>query len=145
LPARCCDELRIGDNTKAAILTRALAEVVRVGTALGGKSDTFYGLSGFGDLVATATGSWSRNRDFGQRLGEGARATDLISGRRTVVEGYQTTASFQGLSQERGMEAPILNEVQRILFEEKPPARALHDLMTRELKSECGRRVTPRC
>jgi len=145
IAAGCCDGLRLGDNTKAALLTRALAEMVRVGTALGAKSDTFYGLSGFGDLVATATGSWSRNRDFGQRLGEGARATDLISGRRTVVEGYQTTASFQGLCQERGIEAPILNEVHRILFEEKPPARALHDLMTRELKSECGRRVTPRC
>ena len=139
IAAGCSDGLRLGDNTRAALLTRALAEMVRVGVALGAKPDTFYGLSGFGDLVATATGGWSRNRDFGHRLGEGARAADLIAGRRTVVEGYQTTASFHGLCVERGIEAPILTEVFRILFESKPPARALHDLMTRELKSECGR------
>lgn len=139
IAAGCSDGLRLGDNTRAALLTRALAEMVRVGAALGARAETFYGLSGFGDLVATSMGAWSRNRGFGQQLGEGAAAADLIAGRRTVVEGYQTTASFHGLCRERGIEAPILAEVFRILFEGKPPARALHDLMTRELKAECGR------
>lgn len=137
IAAGCCDGLRLGDNAKAALLTRALAEMVRVGTALGARGETVYGLSGFGDLVATSHGDWSRNRDFGARLGDGASAAELIEGRRTVVEGYRTTESFHGLCCERGIDAPILAEVYRIIFEKKPPSRALHDLMTRELKPEC--------
>jgi glycerol-3-phosphate dehydrogenase (NAD(P)+) len=136
IAAGCCDGLRLGDNTKAAMLTRALAEMVRVGTALGAKPETFYGLSGFGDLVATCHGEWSRNREFGQRLGEGARATDLIEHRKTVVEGYKTTESFYGLCRERGIDAPILFEMYRILFEGRRPADALAALMARELKRE---------
>lgn len=132
----CCDGLRLGDNAKAAMLTRALAEMVRVGTALGARAETFYGLSGFGDLVATCHGEWSRNREFGQRLGEGARADELIAHRKTVVEGYKTTESFHGLCRARGLEAPILAEVYRILFENRRPAEALMALMTRELKRE---------
>ncbi len=136
IAAGCCDGLGLGDNTKAAMLTRALAEMVRVGEALGAKSDTLYGLGGFGDLVATCTGTWSRNRQFGEALGRGASVADLMGERRTVVEGYKTAESFYELIEKRGWEAPILTEVYRILFEAKPPAEALRALMTRELKRE---------
>jgi glycerol-3-phosphate dehydrogenase (NAD(P)+) len=136
IAAGCSDGLKLGDNTKAALLTRALAEMVRVGVALGAKTETFYGLGGFGDLVATCNGVWSRNRTFGQQLGEGKTAADLIAASKSVVEGYRTTESFYGLCQERGIDAPILGEMYRILYEGKPPAEALMALMTRELKRE---------
>lgn len=136
IAAGCCDGLRLGDNAKAALLTRALAEMVRVGVALGAQPETFYGLSGFGDLAATCHGGWSRNREFGQKLGEGATAGSLIAGRRTVVEGYRTAESFHGLCSERAIDAPILAEVYRICFEGRKPADALHALMVRELKRE---------
>lgn len=142
ISAGCCDGLKLGDNSKAALLTRALAEMVRVGTALGAKAETFYGLSGFGDLVATCHGEWSRNREFGQRIGEGARAAELIAQRKTVVEGYKTTQAFAGLCAERGIDAPILGQMHAILFEGKPPAQALAALMTRGLKSETRPAVT---
>jgi glycerol-3-phosphate dehydrogenase (NAD(P)+) len=134
--AGCCDGLRLGDNAKAALLTRALAEMVRVGAALGAKPETFYGLGGFGDLVATCTGGWSRNRTFGQHLGEGKTAVELIAASKAVVEGYRTTESFYGLCAERGIEAPILGEIYKILYAQKAPAEALAALMTRELKRE---------
>jgi len=136
IAAGCCDGLKLGDNAKAALLTRALAEMVRVGVALGAKADTFYGLGGFGDLVATCNGAWSRNRTFGQHLGEGQKAADLLAASKSVVEGYRTTDSFAGLCKERGIDAPILAEIHRILYEGKPPAQALMALMTRELKRE---------
>ena len=136
IAAGCCDGLKLGDNAKAALLTRALAEMVRVGVALGAKADTFYGLSGFGDLVVTCNGAWSRNRTFGQHLGEGAKAADLLAVSKSVVEGYRTTESFAGLCKERGIDAPILAETYRILYEGRPPAEALAALMTRELKRE---------
>lgn len=141
IAAGCCDGLKLGDNTKAALLTRALAEMVRVGVALGARPETFYGLSGFGDLVATCYGGWSRNREFGQRVGEGHRVADLMANRRTVVEGYKTTESFAGLCMERSIDAPILRETHEILVGGKKPAAALAALMTRELKRESGTRV----
>ncbi|MFA5057210.1 MAG: NAD(P)H-dependent glycerol-3-phosphate dehydrogenase [Opitutaceae bacterium] len=136
IAAGCCDGLRLGDNAKAALITRALTEMVRVGVALGARPETFYGLSGAGDLMATCYGDWSRNHEFGRQLGEGRPADVLLSGRRTVVEGYQTAESFHGLCVERGINAPILTEVHRILFEGKKPADAIPALMTRELKRE---------
>jgi len=136
IAAGCSDGLKLGDNAKAALLTRALTEMLRVGTSLGARLETFYGLSGFGDLVATCHGAWSRNREFGQKLGEGQSIGSLTAGRRTVVEGYRTTASFHELCLERGIEAPILTEVHRICHEAKPPREALSSLMTRELKKE---------
>jgi glycerol-3-phosphate dehydrogenase (NAD(P)+) len=136
IAAGCCDGLALGDNTKAALLTRALAEMVRVGTALGARAETFYGLGGFGDLVATCYGGWSRNRDFGEQVGRGRAIEELMSGRRTVVEGYKTAAAFADLCAERGIDAPILRETHAILFAGKKPAAALASLMTRELKRE---------
>jgi glycerol-3-phosphate dehydrogenase (NAD(P)+) len=110
--------------------------MVRVGVALGARPETFYGLSGAGDLVATCYGDWSRNREFGQRLGEGRTLRELLAGRRTVVEGYETAKSFHGLCQQRAIGAPILTEVYRLLYEEQKPADSLLALMTRELKRE---------
>lgn len=136
IAAGCCDGLKLGDNTKAALLTRALTEMVRVGVSLGARAETFYGLSGFGDLVATCYGSWSRNRDFGQRIGEGRPVAELLDHRKTVVEGYKTTESFASLCDDCGIDAPILREVYAILSAGKQPAAALASLMTRELKRE---------
>lgn len=136
IAAGCCDGLRLGDNARASLLTRSLAEMVRVGTALGARPETFYGLSGFGDLVATCHGAWSRNREFGQQIGEGRAVADLLEHRKTVVEGYKTTQSFAGLCADRGIDAPILREIHAILFANKQPAAALAALMGRELKRE---------
>lgn len=140
IAAGCCDGLKLGDNTKAALLTRALAEMVRVGAALGARPETFYGLSGFGDLIATCYGGWSRNREFGQQIGEGRSVAELMGGRKTVVEGHKTTEAFASLCATRGIDAPILREMHAILSEGKKPAAALASLMTRELKRE---RSTP--
>lgn len=136
IAAGLCDGLRLGDNAKAALITRSLAEMVRVGLALGAHTETFYGLSGFGDLVATCHGDWSRNREFGQQIGAGRPVAALLEGRRSVVEGYRTTEAFYGLCREKGIEAPILAEVYLILYHAKRPADALMSLMTRELKRE---------
>lgn len=136
IAAGCCDGLKLGDNTKAALLTRALAEMVRVGEALGAKAETFYGLSGFGDLVATCHGGWSRNREFGFRLGQGATVASLLEHRKTVVEGHKTAESFTELCASKGIDAPILREVHALLFAGKQPAAALSALMTRGLKRE---------
>ena len=136
IAAGCCDGLRLGDNARAALLTRALAEMVRVGVALDARAETFYGLSGFGDLVATCHGAWSRNREFGQRLGEGRTVAELLAGRKTVVEGHRATGAFAELCAARGIDAPILGEMRRVLYEGKKPAAALAALMGRELKRE---------
>ncbi|HYC71347.1 MAG TPA: NAD(P)H-dependent glycerol-3-phosphate dehydrogenase [Opitutaceae bacterium] len=136
IAAGLCDGLKLGDNAKAALITRALAEMVRVGEALGAQRETFYGLSGFGDLVATCHGAWSRNREFGEKIGAGHSVESLLAGRRTVVEGHRTTEAFAGLCRERGISAPILAEVHAILFAGRKPADALLALMTRELKRE---------
>jgi len=136
IAAGCSDGLKLGDNSKAALLTRALAEMVRVGQALGARPETFYGLSGFGDLVATCHGGWSRNREFGQRIGEGKTVAELLAGRKTVVEGYKTTQSFAELCVAKKIDAPILSEMRGMLFEGKPPAQVLTSLMMRELKRE---------
>jgi len=136
IAAGICEGLGLGDNAKAALMTRAVTEMVRVGCTLGARRETFYGLSGFGDLVATCHGVWSRNREFGQRVGEGSHIGDLLAGRKTVVEGYETTRSFAGLCSERGIEAPILAEMNAILFQGRRPADAISALMMRELKRE---------
>ncbi len=136
IAAGCSDGLKLGDNTRAALLTRALAEMVRVGSALGARAETFYGLSGFGDLVATCHGAWSRNREFGEQIGRGRAVIEWLQERKSVVEGYKTTQSFHELCVQKGIDAPILRETHAILFEGKQPAAALQSLMTRGLKCE---------
>jgi glycerol-3-phosphate dehydrogenase (NAD(P)+) len=141
IAAGCADGLKLGDNSRAALLTRALAEMVRVGVALGARTETFYGLSGFGDLVATCHGGWSRNRDFGEHIGAGADVAKVLSHRKTVVEGYSTTESFAGLCDQEKIDAPILNEMRAILFEGRKPSDALAALMLRGLKVETHAKI----
>lgn len=136
MAAGISDGLKLGDNAKAALITRSLTEMVRVGDALKAKRETFYGLSGFGDLVATCHGAWSRNREFGQKIGEGRTINQLLEGRKTVVEGYLSTAAFHELCREKAITAPILAEIYAILYVGKKPADALMSLMSRELKRE---------
>jgi glycerol-3-phosphate dehydrogenase (NAD(P)+) len=136
----CSDGLRLGENTRAALMTRALAEMIRLGNALGARTETLYGLSGFGDLVLTCGGRLSRNHEFGRRLGEGATIDELLKGRKTVVEGYRTAESMHGLCRERGLEAPILEQIYKVLFEGLRPAHGLHALMTRGLRRETDER-----
>jgi len=138
IAAGCCEGLGLGDNAKAALITRAVAEMVKVGAILGARRETFYGLSGFGDLVATCHGPWSRNREFGQRIGEGRPIPELLTGRKTVVEGYETTRSFAELCAGKSIEAPILAEMNAILFRGRRPADAISALMMRELKREAA-------
>lgn len=134
--AGLCDGLQLGDNAKASYLTRALAELVRLGVALGGKADTFYGLSGFGDLVATCSGEWSRNRTFGEALAQGQGVEAQMTGRKTVVEGYWAAQCVKAMAEKAGVDAPILQEVYRVCYENASPAEALRNLMVRELKAE---------
>ena len=134
IAAGICDGLRLGDNAKAALLTRALAEMVRLGVALGGKLETFYGLSGFGDLMATCNGLWSRNRTFGQKVAEGAEPEKLID--IMTAEGYRSVKEFIQQCSKIGMDAPILREIHAVLYCGKPPSTALQALMARPLKHE---------
>lgn len=136
IAAGMCDGLALGDNAKAALLTRILAEVVRIGDNLGARPQTFIGLSGFGDLVATCYGTWSRNHEFGHGLGAGKAVSELLTGRRTVVEGYATTESLYSLCRDAAIEAPILEQVHAVLYQGRKPAEGLAALMQRELKRE---------
>lgn len=134
--AGICDGLGLGDNAKAAFLTRALHEMVKLGVAMGGQAKTFYGLSGFGDLVATCNGVWSRNRTFGEDFARGEGIEALIEGRKTVVEGYWATQSFYKVVKQIGREAPLLSAIYAMLYEDKDPRKAIGELMTRSLKHE---------
>lgn len=135
--AGLCDGLKLGDNAKAAFLTRALQEMIRVGVALGGKSETFLGLSGAGDLMATAHGSWSRNRSLGQQIAQDPKATLVaLKTRRDAVEGYRATEALSRLAQTHKLDAPILFLLQKILYEGLDARTGVTTLMTRDLKSE---------
>lgn len=131
-----CDGLELGDNAKAALLTRSLHELVQLGQLLGGKKETFYGLSGFGDLVATCSGTWSRNRTFGERIAQGETPEAIIDSQKTVVEGYRATDCIQKLCQQKRLDAPILAEIHSVLYDNKDPLLALQSLMSRDLKLE---------
>lgn len=128
--------LGLGDNSRAALLTRALAEMTRLGEAMGAKPHTFAGLAGMGDLILTATGALSRNRSLGIELAKGRRLEDVLSERRTVAEGVKTAQAAVELGKRHGVELPIANEVEEILFEGKDPTQAVRDLMEREPKPE---------
>jgi glycerol-3-phosphate dehydrogenase (NAD(P)+) len=136
IAAGVCDGIGFGDNTKAALCTRGLAEMARLGVALGGRQETFFGLSGVGDLIVTAFSRHSRNRRFGERLGRGETAAQILASTQMVAEGVRTTRSVRQLAAQHNIEAPIAREVHAILYEDKAPARAVRDLMTREAKPE---------
>lgn len=134
--AGMCDGMGLGDNAKAAYLTRCLSEMVRAGVAMGGKPETFYGLSGFGDLVATCNGKWSRNRTFGEKLALGKTPAALMAVGGGVVEGYTATAAIHDLCVKEGVDAPILAGIYAVVYEGAAPAAVVQALMMRDLKTE---------
>ena len=138
IAAGIVDGLGFGQNTVAALVTRGLAEMRRLGVALGGAAETFSGLAALGDLVLTCTGGLSRNRQVGQALGRGERLDDVIGRMRHVAEGVRTARSARDLARRAGIEMPIVEEVHRILYEDGAPRDAVHRLMTRRLTSETG-------
>jgi glycerol-3-phosphate dehydrogenase (NAD(P)+) len=135
IAAGVCDGLGYGDNTKGALLTRGLAEIARLGTALGGRRETFFGLTGMGDLVTTAISRHSRNRTLGERLGRGETLEQILSSMVMVAEGVNTARAALALARARQMELPITEQMCAI-FDGRSPREALEALMTRELKSE---------
>lgn len=130
------DGLELGFNARAALITRGLAEMMRLGARLGARPPTFAGLAGVGDLVLTCTGALSRNRTVGLEIGRGATLSEVLAGRETVAEGVITTESAKALAEREGVEMPIVNAVHRVLFERQPARWALVELMTRELRGE---------
>jgi glycerol-3-phosphate dehydrogenase (NAD(P)+) len=136
IAAGALEGMGFGYNTMAALLTRGLAEMARLGVAMGGNVTTFSGLAGMGDLVLTCTGGLSRNRTLGTRLGKGETLDDIMKGAKTVAEGVKTAKAARDLAKKYRIDMPIVDEVYQILYEGKDPQRALKDLMTRELKAE---------
>jgi len=136
IAAGIADGLGFGHDARAALITRGLSEMSRLGMAMGGQQRTFMGLSGMGDLVLTCTGDLSRNRQVGLKLGKGMKLEAIISEMRAVAEGVKTTRALYNLSQKLRVELPITEQVYSILYEDKDPARAVKDLMSRELKDE---------
>lgn len=136
IAAGISDAMAFGHNSLAALITRGLVEIARLGLKLGARRDTFSGLAGMGDLVLTCTGPLSRNRNIGRELGEGHRLGDVIARARTVAEGIPTTVSVRELAKREGVEMPISEQVYQVLYRKKDPRRALADLMARELRQE---------
>jgi len=134
--AGVADGAGFGDNTKAAIMTRATAELSRLGACLGANQKTFAGLSGIGDLIATCMSKHSRNRHVGEEIGRGRKLKDILAEMVMVAEGVATTQSVYDLANKCNVELPIVNEVHQILFEDKDPIIATDDLMTRDAKGE---------
>lgn len=136
IAAGICDGLAFGSNARAALITRGLAEMTRLGTALGADSRTFYGLSGLGDLVLTCTGDLSRNRYVGLELGKGKKLREILNSMSMVAEGIKTTKSVHDLVKGMAIDMPILEQVYKIIYEEKDCRTAVKDLLNRELKEE---------
>ncbi|HME87836.1 MAG TPA: NAD(P)H-dependent glycerol-3-phosphate dehydrogenase [Chthoniobacterales bacterium] len=130
------DGLGLGDNSKAALVTRALAEMVRLGTKMGGELRTFYGLSGAGDLIATCFSQQSRNRRTGEQLVTGRSLEEIASSVGTVAEGIPTAKSARECARKLGVETPIIDQVYALLYGGKSPARAMEELLQREQKAE---------
>jgi len=130
------DGLKFGDNTKAAIMTRGVAEISRLGIAMGAQPDTFAGLSGMGDLIVTCMSKHSRNRFVGEQIGTGKKLKQVLKEMTMVAEGVMTSKSASQLSKKMKIDTPITNEVYNILFKDKDPLKATTDLMTRSMKME---------
>ena len=128
--------LRLGDNAIAALVTRALAEMVRLGTAMGGKVESFYGLAGVGDLMGTCYSEHSRNHRLGRQLGEGRALEEILGGSRMVTEGVPNTASLHQAAKAAGVRTPLLDEVHAMLYENKPAREALRALLSRDPRAE---------
>lgn len=136
LAAGTADGLGYGDNTKAALITRGIAEISRLGVKMGAKAETFYGLSGIGDLIVTCASVHSRNRKAGYLLGKGYTMEEAMKEVQMVVEGVYSAKAAKGLSEKYDVEMPIINEVNKVLFEGKVASEAVIDLMLRDKKVE---------
>lgn len=138
IAAGVCDGFGMGDNAKAALVTRSLAEMTRLGIALGGRMETFFGLSGVGDLMVTCFSAKSRNRSFGERVGRGERPADIIASLSSVAEGVPTSLSAWQCATRFGIDAPITTEVYSVLHTGKPPKDSMAGLLGRPPKPENG-------
>jgi glycerol-3-phosphate dehydrogenase (NAD(P)+) len=136
IAAGIVDGIGAGDNAKAALLSRGLAEITRLGLACGAKPQTFAGLAGLGDLVTTCISPKGRNRSFGERIGKGYTVDEALAATASVVEGVATCRSVAALANRHNVEMPITQAVYEVIFESKPVKKAIADLMTRQLKSE---------
>jgi glycerol-3-phosphate dehydrogenase (NAD(P)+) len=136
LPAGVSDGFGLGDNSKAALVTRSMAELLRLGTAMGGHPRTFYGLSGVGDLIATCFSQHSRNRRVGEKLGRGESLDQITSAMAMVAEGIPTTKSAYECARKLNVETPIIDQIYAVLYEGKPPAQGLKELLQRDQKAE---------
>jgi len=136
IAAGLIDGLGMGLNTRAALITRGMAEIRRLGKRLGANPRTFTGLAGYGDLILTCTGELSRNHTLGRRIAEGRKLEELLAETRSVAEGVHTARAVHQLSESLAVEMPICRQVYRILYEGLPPLEALTQLMTRNLRPE---------
>lgn len=136
IAAGTSDGLGFGDNSKAALVTRAIVEMRRLGVACGAQGETFTGLSGLGDLMVTCFSKHSRNRGFGERVGRGEKPADIAASMLAVAEGYPTARSAYHLARTHGVITPLINEVYAMLYEGKNVAQTVRDLMSRDLKPE---------
>lgn len=136
IAAGISDGLKFGANARAALVTRALAEIMRLGTDLGASRETLMGLTGLGDLILTCTDNQSRNRRLGLALGQGKSLEDALSEIKQVVEGVQTAREVHELATSRGIDMPIIHSVYMILYEGMKPSEAVHSLLSREQKAE---------
>lgn len=136
IAAGVCQGLGLGDNARAALLTRGLAEITRFGVVLGGRQSTFFGLAGIGDVITTCFSPHGRNRAVGERIGRGETLEQVLDGMVNVAEGVPTTRSVHDQARERNVDVPITDELYEVLFQGKPPQAALADLMVRTPKDE---------
>ncbi|NIA22355.1 MAG: NAD(P)H-dependent glycerol-3-phosphate dehydrogenase, partial [Anaerolineaceae bacterium] len=137
LAAGICDGLELGVNAKAALLTRGLAEITRLGVAMGARRETFAGLAGIGDLITTCVSPHGRNRTVGEAIGRGEKLDEILQRmNHQVAEGVPTTRSVVALARRYGVDMPITGEVQSVLFDDKSPRQAIRDLMARPSRSE---------
>jgi glycerol-3-phosphate dehydrogenase (NAD(P)+) len=139
IAAGVLEGLGLGSNTSAALMTRGLHEITRLGLALGGTIETFAGLAGMGDLVLTCTGALSRNRSVGVALGRGQRLSEILDETKFVAEGVKTSRSAKQLADRHQIEMPITAEMYRVLYENERPRDAIQRLMSRSLKAEFAR------
>jgi len=136
IAAGICDGLGFGDNAKAAMVTRGLVEMARMGVHLGGRPETFQGLAGVGDVVTTCYSPFGRNRSVGERIGRGETLDQILAGMENVAEGVPTIRSVHALATDQSVDMPITSELHQVLFEGKDPRTAVIDLMTRAPKDE---------
>lgn len=134
--AGLCDGLKLGSNTKAALLSRGLLEMTQLGVRMGANPNTFFGLSGLGDLVTTCISEYGRNLRVGRELGEGKKLKQILAEMQMVAEGVETARSAYQLAQKHNVTAAIISEIYKMLFEDKDPKQALEDLMSREAHEE---------